>query len=628
MADAFHFQLTADDQASASILRIEEAVRDLNPLLGKTREGLALGGKDTREHLDGLGRQFDVLARNARSGVQFIGDLVPPLKMVGGLTLGLSGIAAGVHAVKNNLTDFADTGYRISMLTQKVSMTADAFQELTGALMENGASREAAESAITGLFDKANDAVHGRNESFLALLQQKGTGISKTREGLADIVLLMRDINRIMQTLSPGEQALFIQKSGLSPELLSFLQQTTHQIQRLKDQARRDGLIFSDKDLENAATFKNQLNQTSAAFEGLLMKGRAWLGQSETVKATADQISQVMTYGFDRAAVGSILTFNRGGRQADMLRQAAGDGKFRQTLSWKEKLDLNLGYASAPLLKKLNAYYTPLRRTAQPEEDINRRYVPTATADRHVRQTSVPYEERSITSRGLRNNNPGNVSQAPHAAGYDGRFPVFARAADGNAAMARQLMLYGDRGIDTLNGIIRRWAPGRENNTQAYTNAVSALTGFHPSTHLDLHSPAILQTLIPAMIKHENGSQPFSREEIGQAINDAVNDPRWSGKRDRHRLFSQRQSGEFSGRTQQDRKNVSPLPLSSLFTPSAQGDRDISQLTDAITASIAKAMNTSKFELEISLLNQQTGEHRKVQTDGRGRVSLSMESAG
>lgn len=52
------------------------------------------------EITDDLGSRFDVLAKNARSGVQFIGDLVPPLKMVGGLTLGLGGAAAVVNVVK------------------------------------------------------------------------------------------------------------------------------------------------------------------------------------------------------------------------------------------------------------------------------------------------------------------------------------------------------------------------------------------------------------------------------------------------------------------------------------------------------------------------------------------------
>lgn len=78
-----------------------------------------------------------------------------------------------------------------------------------------------------------------------------------------------------MQSLPAGQQALFANKLGLSPDLLSYLRNTTSEVQRLKDQARRDGLIFTEKDLQNATAFKQQLNQIGAAYDGMLMKGQA-----------------------------------------------------------------------------------------------------------------------------------------------------------------------------------------------------------------------------------------------------------------------------------------------------------------------------------------------------------------
>lgn len=46
MAKSFDFELTANDEASAAILRIEEIVKHLNPLLDRTRDALALGGQN------------------------------------------------------------------------------------------------------------------------------------------------------------------------------------------------------------------------------------------------------------------------------------------------------------------------------------------------------------------------------------------------------------------------------------------------------------------------------------------------------------------------------------------------------------------------------------------------------
>ncbi|WP_156294056.1 lytic transglycosylase domain-containing protein [Serratia oryzae] len=344
----------------------------MNPLLNKTTDGLKLGGSESLGQLDDLGSRLDIMARNAREGVQFIGDLVPPLKMVGGLTLGLGGAATAIHVIKNNLTEFANASYHIDTIAKNVSMTTDAFQELSGAMIENGSTREAAESAIVDIFDKATDAAYGFNTAFLSVLNAKHIGVSKTKEGLADVGKLLVDINRVMQSMSPGEQALFIKKLGLSPELLSYLRNTTAEIQRLKDQAKRDGLIFSGEDIQHGNAFKEQLNQISAAYDGMLMKGQAWLGQSETLMASVDQLKQIATYGLDSATVGSILTFNHGGSQADLLRQASGDEKFKDTLSRKEKLDLTIGYASEDLIKKLDAYYKPVWAAERLNNDLER----------------------------------------------------------------------------------------------------------------------------------------------------------------------------------------------------------------------------------------------------------------
>ncbi|QLH62311.1 hypothetical protein [Serratia symbiotica] len=626
MANSFDFELTASDQASASIQRIEEAVKNLNPLLKKTRDGLALGGQESRDKLDSLGSQFDVLARHARSGVQFIGDLVPPLKMVGGLTLGLGGAAVAINAVKNNLTNFANAGYRIDTIVKNISMTTDAFQELTGAMIENGSEREAAESSIGNLFEKANDAAWGRNKEFLALLKTNDIDISLTKEGLADVGKLIKDLNREMQSLSPARQAIFANKLGLSPELLSYLRNTTSEVQRLKDLARRDGLIFSDKDLQNALAFKQQMNQISAAFDGMQMKVQAWLGQSEFMAASVDQIKQVVTHGLDNVTLGSILTFNSGGKQADLLRQAQGDDQFKDTLSWKEKLDLNLGYASEDLIKKLDGYYKPVWRADRLKGDLEKATGPQAgnQTGNNIGTGPGPYGQPGNNALGLRNNNPGNLRAAPNATGKNGGFSTFASSYDGLAALSRQLQLYGDRGNNTLNGIIHTYAPRSENKTQSYIDAVSKQTGFNPSDRINLHSPEVLEKLIPAIIKHENGVQPYTRDEISKGINDSVNDVRWSGLRDQNNLFDQRQSGAFDyeSKVDEDGGKRTPIHSTSLFPPTATDDASLGRLTEAMS----KAFDDNKFQLEITLVNPQTGERRKVQTESGGRVALSMQS--
>ncbi|WP_413535069.1 hypothetical protein [Rahnella inusitata] len=625
MAKAFDFQLTADDRVSESIQSIDDAVKKLIPQLNNARTGLQLGGRQSTEGVDEISGRLGNLAKNARDGVQFIGDLVPPLKMVGGLTLGLSGLAGVFNAVKSGIQGYANAGYKVDTTAKNISTTTRAYQELTGAMIENGSARDAAEGSVSGLYQRANDALNMRDDGFLALMSQLGIKISKTKEGVADVTKLMDDLNKAMLKESPAKQSVIAQVGGFSPELLSFLRQSTDQVQRLKDQAQRDGLIFSDKDVQNALAFRTQLNHISASWDGLLMKAQVNLGKDPTIQGGLDSISQIMEHGFDTATVGSLMDFNAGGKQADRIREALKDEKFKKTLSWDEKLDLNMGYASGDLIKKLNSFYGPTDKAKQLQQDVNGLYVqpPSSVPPASYNQPG------NGNARGIRNNNPGNLRVAPNAVGSDGSFAVFDKAEDGLAAMSRQLQLYGDRGNNTPYGIVHTYAPSSENNTQAYINAITSDTGFGEHEQLDLNDPAVLKRMMTAMIRHENGSQPYSEKDIDSGINASMTDSRWQGLRDPSRLAYQRDqysdwlmngssSTEFPSVNQPD-KGVEPNINTPLSASPVGGGLETLKLADLIST----ALKDSKSEIEVTFINSRTGDRKKVSGTG-GKVATAM----
>ncbi|EEZ4294401.1 lytic transglycosylase catalytic, partial [Escherichia coli] len=79
-----------------------------------------------------------------------------------------------------------------------------------------------------------------------------------------------------------------------------------------------------------------------------------------------------------------------------------------------------------------------------------------------------PEQYAQATKRGERNNNPGNLNFAGQAGASlerpGGRFARFETAFDGLRALARQLMLYAGRGINSVEKIISTWAPASDNN--------------------------------------------------------------------------------------------------------------------------------------------------------------------
>lgn len=608
MANVFDFQLKADDQVSQSIQNIDDAVKKLTPHLNDAQKVVQLGGRRSAEGLDEVSERLEKLAKNARDGVQFVGDLVPPLKMVGGLTLGLGGLATVLNGVKSQIKEYADSGYKIDTTAKNISATTRAYQELTGAMIENGATRDSAEGAVTGLYQRANDALNGRDDPFNALLAQMGVKISKTKEGMADVVKLMDDLNKAMLNQTPARQAVIAQVGQFSPDLLNFLRQSTDQVQRLKDQARRDGLIFSDKDVQNALAFRNQVNQISASWDGMLMKSQAWLGQSSFVKEQANQISDLMKNG-DKYSVAHF--FSTGGntdQDYDLLRRASKDEAFKKTLTLPEKARVNIGYLDDDLKKKLRGWYGPTDQAHQLQKDVQAMYAQPPSSVVPPLSFNQP---GNTNARGIRNNNPGNLRSAPNAVGNDGSFPIFNSPNDGLAAMSRQLQLYGSRGNDTPYGIIHTYAPSSENDSQAYINAVTKDTGFGAHEKLDLSDPAVLKRLMTAMIRQENGSQPYSESDINNGINTSMTDPRWR--------VSQGYSGNSeinqSGRGKEPNINAPAAGSNGI----SGGGIDMKQLADALS----KSLKENKSEIELTLINERTGERKKVSGTG-GKVTTAM----
>ncbi|SNY70955.1 hypothetical protein SAMN02744778_03106 [Pantoea sp. GL120224-02] len=71
--------------------------------------------------------------------------------------------------------------------------------------------------------------------------------------------------------------------------------------------------------------------------------------------------------------------------------------------------------------------------------------------------------------------------------------------------------------LNTISGIIHRWAPPEENDTQAYIDSVSTVTGIPAHQHIDLMDGNTRLKLIRAIIVHENGCQPYDAAVLKRA---------------------------------------------------------------------------------------------------------------
>jgi hypothetical protein len=129
-------------------------------------------------------------------------------------------------------------------------------------------------------------------------------------------------------------------------------------------------------------------------------------------------------------------------------------------------------------------------------------------------------ESKKNSPRGIRNNNPGNLNYAGQEGatkegGENGRFAVFSSMRDGISALHRQIQLYLQRGVNTIESIVNKYAPSSDgNNVQSYIQQLVGATGKGANETLSGDDQGMVFKLIRGIINHENGKGYVSDQDI------------------------------------------------------------------------------------------------------------------
>ncbi|MBS7230648.1 hypothetical protein KHA90_06400 [Flavobacterium psychroterrae] len=122
---------------------------------------------------------------------------------------------------------------------------------------------------------------------------------------------------------------------------------------------------------------------------------------------------------------------------------------------------------------------------------------------------------RKELSRGVRNNNPGNLRNYNIA--WQGKIPVsqntdynkefdqFTEVKFGIRAMLRDLTNDIDKGKNTIRKLISEYAPPKENDTQKYIDVIAKAVGLDPDQTIKIVDAKFYLVIARAIIKHENG---------------------------------------------------------------------------------------------------------------------------
>ncbi|MBK5075105.1 structural protein, partial [Budviciaceae bacterium CWB-B4] len=110
--------------------------------------------------------------------------------------------------------------------------------------------------------------------------------------------------------------------------------------------------------------------------------------------------------------------------------------------------------------------------------------------------------------------------QLPYDPAIEKRFCRFESPEYGIRALMSLLGTYQRKyGLKTVSALINRWAPTNENNTSAYVSGVAKELGVSPTAVINVFDKKTAIGLAKAIVRHENGSQPYNDEAFERAFN-------------------------------------------------------------------------------------------------------------
>jgi len=134
---------------------------------------------------------------------------------------------------------------------------------------------------------------------------------------------------------------------------------------------------------------------------------------------------------------------------------------------------------------------------------------------------------KAMVARGIRNKNPCNLKRSTNnwlglvknSEKIDPVFCVFKDAKYGIRAACKLFLNYKRfYGIDTIQGIISRFAPPTENSSERYSEFVCKRMNKRRDEHLDLYDANVMLELLKAIILFENGIAYYSDSEIREGM--------------------------------------------------------------------------------------------------------------
>ncbi|MFZ6724711.1 hypothetical protein ACO0K2_04380 [Undibacterium sp. MH2W] len=635
MANNFQITISAIDRATAVVRKINKSMDRLTKPIIRIRQSLGALGREIG--LDKVGRSIGNVGRSASVVTSKLSSMLGPLSIIVG-----GGTVAGIASLA---TEWARFGSEVSNSSALIGISVDSLQSLRGAASVVGVGAQELTGGLKSLGDTMEDALFGRNQQALVVLNRLGVGIHKTKDGSIDAARGFRDLSVAISGIKNAQvQGVIARTFGLEATL-PLLRKGPKAIEEYEQKVAALGGVMNGPAIEAAQKFGVSLDYLSIAAQATknsigeklvpilqplieqftswtaanrdliatkvaqFVEGLAhWLNEldfkkiGDDLRALAKNVDDVVESigGWKNAAIGVVVLMN-GSLIASVVNLGLAIGGLATTaipaairtlgllgtalsampIGWviagigaiavgvyaiyrnwdgiSEYFGKKLAGVKAAFDKSwtggiLKALweFSPVKIVGDEMNalskwlfdfdlyDAGEKLIGSLASgmksvlslfpnsalramglDSWVsgRGSAVQTSAQSGDARGIRNNNPGNLRSWGNMPKDSGGYAVFPTKEAGLSATIQNLQAQQKlHGLNTIRGIISRWAPSNENDTQAYISDMVKRTGFGADQQLNLNDSRTVAPLISGIVKHEGNGSGFSDDMINRAV--------------------------------------------------------------------------------------------------------------
>lgn len=490
--------------------------------------------KEATESTQKFGKTSDEANKKAIDGTKKLSDGLSTAKRE---LAALVAVAIGFNGVKSFVSTMVQGNAALSRTAYYTGMSARELDAWRATVVSAGGTAEGFETSIQGIQAAFQALRYGQGDAKVAgIFKSFGIAFADTEGKARPMKDVLLDLATVFNKMKPQDQLYLGKQLGLDDGTLNLLRQGRDAVQGMYDEMYKASGVTKENteaatELQKRwAVFRQEMDGVGQAIFGnvapalsLLLENVVSLVREfkQIDKATGGWVSTLAALGAAlvglktglgvlaslRALIFGGAASGAAGAAGSGAAAVAGRGLLGTVARWLGPLGLL--FHTGGLNEGEDAQ---LKKMQEEAAKAGNPYAPAGSGG------AAP--AGSGATRGLRNNNPGNIrygdfAKKMGATGKDDKgFAVFGDMQSGSNAGLELLKSYMRRGYDTIESIISRWAPSNENNTAAYIAAVSKTLGVGSKQKLNGQQ---LAELSQAIYSHENG--PAYRKMVGAGMN-------------------------------------------------------------------------------------------------------------